>query len=129
MKIEMTRLLFPVIGFLVAIIIISLSLFGPVARKARFRFLYPTTYLILAATVYIVSIIIKDPGGSIVVPILTIVGFPTTFMTGKVIKILHVYKYSYLVAPALGLIQYFILGCIIDFFAMIFIKEDKKVGV
>jgi len=126
MKVETGRLILPMAGFLIAIIILSLSLFGSVARKIQFKFLYPEAYLILVVAVFILTIVLKQAQGQgFLWPFLTILGFPSTFMTGDVIKMLKLTKFTYFVAPVLGLIQYFILGCIIDFFAMIFIKEKK----
>lgn len=120
MNAEMARYLMPMCVFLLVIIIISLALFRTVIRKVKFRIIYPATYLIIAVAVYLITVATgKIPGQGFLWSFLYILGFPSTLAADHVIHTLNITKFAYFAAPVLGLIQYFIIGCLIDFIAFV----------
>jgi hypothetical protein len=129
MKVDIARSLMPMCVFLLAMIIISLSLFRTIIKKIKFMFVYPATYLVLAIVVYLITLVTGQvPGQGFLWSFLFILGFPSTLLTDNAVNMLKLVNFAYFVAPVLGVIQYFIIGCLIDFIAFVISTEDEKPG-
>ena len=111
--------------FAAVIVVLSLMLFRPVARKVKFSILYPFVYFLIAIIVYLLSLGSgKAMGQGFLWAFLIITGFPATQLSRQVIEFLNIKEHYYFVAPALAMIQYFLLGLLIDIVAAITIKKE-----